>query len=124
MFLRTEEKKREALRLKDLKDTPPDTPATPITPVEAVAVPALPSSSALAIAPKAEDEAPQPASLESSTGGGQDWLVSATNPVSAEIPSESQQDIPQPSIEVRSVCFLFPSMLTVVRKLRPARNRQ
>lgn len=100
VFLRTEEKKREALRLKDLKDTPPDTPVTPATPIDALTAPTLPLESATTNAPEAKDEEPQPASGELSVVGDQDGQVSTTGAIAAELPTEAQQDIPQPSIEV------------------------
>jgi len=126
VFLRTEEKKREALRLKDLKNTPPDTPATPATPVDALATSTLLLEPAPSLAPPAKDEAPQLSSVEPSTTrdqGGE--LVPATEPVTAELPTEAQQDIPQPSIEVQILnLLLFSTMLTLFRKLHLAKNQQ
>ena len=125
VFLRTEEKKREALRLKDLKNTPPDTPATPATPVDTVAASTLPLDSAPALAPDAKDEAPQLPSVEPSAAGDQGGLVSATEPVAAELPTEAQQDIPQPSIEVQTLnLLLISTVLTMFRKLHLVKNQQ
>jgi hypothetical protein len=125
VFLRTEEKKREALRLKDLKNTPPDTPATPATPVDALATSTLLLESAPLLAPVVKDEAPQLPSVEPSTAGDQGEQVPATEPVTAELPTEAQQDIPQPSIEVQTLNLLFSStMLTMFRKLHLTKNRQ
>jgi hypothetical protein len=125
VFLRTEEKKREALRLKDLKNTPPDTPVTPVTPIDALAASTLPLESAPTLAPDAKDEAPQPPSVEPSTAGDLDGQVPATEPIAAELPTEDQQDIPQPSIEVHTDTHpLFLPMLTMFRKLHLAKNQQ
>lgn len=93
VFLRTEEKKREALRLKEAKNTPPDTPRDvepPVTAVipeetptaeEVVPMPELNTESAPVVEPVEETPAP-------------------ANPVDVEQAQEAQQDIPQPSIEV------------------------
>jgi hypothetical protein len=84
VFLRTEEKKREALRSKEVKDSPPPTPldavATPVevpTPVDSVEHKAGPS--------------PGPAPDQAEETPGND----------IETPHNAEQDIPQPSIEVR-----------------------
>jgi hypothetical protein len=98
--LRTEEKKREALRLKDLKNASPVTPATPTTPVE------IPAASALPPAPTTDHEdlhnrqeaAVSGAPVDTSHGE----LASASQAPQEQLPVEIQQDIPQPSIEVRS----------------------
>jgi hypothetical protein len=84
VFLRTEEKKREAQKVRDLKNTPPITPVQEI-PVDAP-VPEV------AIIPEPQE-------------------ASSTEPLDSEVPVvtesaagnqilEEQQDIPQPSIEV------------------------
>jgi hypothetical protein len=125
VFLRTEEKKREALRLKDLKNTPPDTPATPATPVDAIAPATLMLESALAIAPNAKDETAQLPSVEPSAAGDRGGQVPATELVPAELPTEAQQDIPQPSIEVQTFNLpLFSKVLTMFRKLHLAKSQQ
>lgn len=100
MFLRTEEKKREAVRLKEEKNTPPDTPVivetTPIAPVE----PVVPSG--------------EPPITSNESKGAVDGDDVSQGPVAEEKPDETQpdvqpdlqqteqaqQDIPQPSIEV------------------------
>lgn len=110
VFLRTEEKKREALRLKDLKNTPPDTPATPATPVDTLGASTLPLEPASTLAPEAKDEVHQPTSVEPSAAGDQGEQVPATEPVVSELPTEAQQDIPQPSIEVQTLAT--PIVLT------------
>jgi hypothetical protein len=88
VFLRTEEKKREALRLKEEKNTPPDTPVLPEpTPVEQAPV---------------IEETPieQPVSAEVKTEA-----EPSTGPVDETLPNaeqvtQAEQDIPQQSIEV------------------------
>jgi hypothetical protein len=125
VFLRTEEKKREASRLKDVKNTPPDTPATPATPVDALAASTFPFEPASTLVPDAKDEAPLPASVEHSAAGDQGGQVPAIEPVVAELPTEAQQDIPQPSIEVQTFILLsFSTVLTMFRKLHLAKNQQ
>jgi hypothetical protein len=125
VFLRTEEKKREALRLKDSKNTPPDTPATPATPVDGLAASSLLPESVPALAPAAKDETPQLPSGELSAVGDQDGQVPATEPLATEPLTEAQQDIPQPSIEVQTLNFLWLStVLTMFRKLHLAKNQQ
>ena len=94
VFLRTEEKKREALRVKEAKETPP-----PATPQESVLIHTEESTNLpTSIAPEGEeapttdvkDETPAIAvALE-------DVLVSNAD----QPPLEEQKDIPQPSIEV------------------------
>lgn len=94
VFLRTEEKKREALRAKEAKNTPPDTPRDE----ELVA----------------ESDPPpleQPTSTEDSGNVQSDGSAGAetaadtvpeyqANPAEVEAAQEAEQDIPQPSIEV------------------------
>lgn len=117
VFLRTEEKKREALRLKDLKNTPPDTPATPATPVDALSASALLLESAPTRGSNVKDEASQAASVDQSAAADQDGQVAATESVGVQGPTEAQQDIPQPSIEVQTITHLsFSLPLTMFRK--------
>lgn len=99
VFLRTEEKKREALRLKEVKDTPP---ATPSTISQTGAISAAPPEVAPTPAPEVKAESVDPSvSTELSTaiehpedeqhaGGKND----------SEALLSDQQDVPQPSIEV------------------------
>jgi hypothetical protein len=84
VFLRTEEKKREALRLKEEKNSPPDTPV----PIEPTQVEQL----------RVIEEIPinQPISTEGKT---------EVEPADEALPnsekvSRAEQDIPQQSIEV------------------------
>ncbi len=96
VFLRTEEKKREALRLKEGKNTPPDTPlSVQPTPAESV-VPAEERTNAhtndITTVTEINDEKPR--ILEETP---------EVAPASASDPerlTQAQQDIPQPSIEV------------------------
>ena len=88
VFLRTAEKKLEALRLKDEKNTPPDTPVLPEpTPVEQ--------------APIFEDTpTEQPATTEVKTEeDASAEAIDETLQNSAQI-TQAEQDIPQQSIEV------------------------
>lgn len=91
VFLRTEEKKREAVRLKDSKNTPPITPLTPATPVEAP-TPIAQSD----VAGSGNQAVEGPRAVQPTTGEITEQHT-ATKPL-----LEAQQDIPQPSIEVRS----------------------
>jgi hypothetical protein len=82
VFLRTEEKKREAFRSKEVKNSPPptlpDVAATPVeTPTGADAV----ESKALSPGPTAD-------------------LIQETPENDTATPQNAEQDIPQPSIEV------------------------
>jgi len=88
VFLRTEEKKREALRLKEEKNTPPDTPVLPEpTPVEQTpAIEETPIETPILAELKTEAE---PSAEQS------DKTVS-----SVEYVTQAEQDIPQQSIEV------------------------
>jgi hypothetical protein len=123
--LRTEEKKREALRLKDLKNTPPDTPATPVTPIDALSVPTLSHESAPSATLDLKDGAPQAASEELPMSVDQDGQVSSAETGAAAGLTEAQRDIPQPSIEVRTLMHHSLSlMLTMFRKLHLAKNQQ
>jgi hypothetical protein len=88
VFLRTAEKKLEALRLKEEKNTPPDTPVLPEpTPVEQT-----PVTEETHIEPRvtAEVEAEEEASAER--------IVEALHNTEQII--QAEQDIPQQSIEV------------------------
>ncbi|KAG0647642.1 hypothetical protein D0Z07_6880 [Hyphodiscus hymeniophilus] len=92
VFLRTEEKKREALRLKEAKDTPP---ATPIE-SEAIQAAAPPHFS---LKPPATIDAPV-ADVKSEPSPSADPVESGlANPEELARLQEAQQDIPQPSIE-------------------------
>lgn len=89
IFLRTEEKKREALRQKEVKNTPPATPLEPEpTPVEPVAAPEPIVEEIQAPTAQIVDETPQ-------VDG------TLTDQVDGETTDKAQQDIPQASIEVR-----------------------
>ncbi|KAL3419253.1 pre-mRNA-splicing factor 38B [Phlyctema vagabunda] len=90
VFLRTEEKKREALRLKEVKNTPPDTPCeteqnVTVVPEEAP----VPEEAAPVISGTPRD--PTPAIEEVEEG--------PSDPLDANQSQEAQQDIPQQSIE-------------------------
>jgi len=91
VFLRTEEKKREALRLKEAKNTPPATPAPIPTPVDPV--PVTPPKSEIS-EPKAEEQAV----VEEPTPAVEPESVSE-NPAGGES-IDAEQDILQQSIEV------------------------
>lgn len=86
--MRTEEKKREALRLKEEKNTPPDTPILPEpTPVEQTPV-------------IEETPTEQPISTEVPTEGAPSAeQVDEALPTVEQV-TQAEQDIPQPSIEV------------------------
>jgi hypothetical protein len=97
IFLRTEEKKREALRQKDLKATPPATPLeTESTPLE----PANSTEHAVVTetAVEASDDTPIPAEASTDEPAQE---VSSAEPVDGEEADQAEEDIPQPSIEVR-----------------------
>jgi hypothetical protein len=98
VFLRTEEKKREALRLKDLKNSPAATPITPVTPVEP-AIPATSSELVSSSAPEVKDEALEVVTNEQETTSQADDKLGAI--AEENLSPEAQKDIPQPSIEVR-----------------------
>jgi len=88
VFLRTEEKKREAIRLKELKNSPPATPVDNVpTPVEA---------------PTTTEAAPAAAQTEEPLSVVDQAVETPAQPENTEQFLETQQDIPQPSIEVRS----------------------
>ncbi|CAG8958150.1 hypothetical protein HYFRA_00000499 [Hymenoscyphus fraxineus] len=87
IFLRTEEKKREVLRQKEVKDTPPATPLEPEPiPIETVAVTESIVDESKVLEPENTEAEPQ-------VDGP---LV---NPVNEERTDQAQQDIPQASIE-------------------------
>jgi hypothetical protein len=88
VFLRTEEKKREALRIKEEKNTPPNTPALPEpTPIEQTPIiEGTPIEQLVSAEVKTEAEA--------SVGGANETLPDA------EQTTQAEQDIPQQSIEV------------------------
>jgi hypothetical protein len=103
VFLRTEEKKREALRLKEEKNTPPDTPliieATPVAPAEPVAPSEetpIASNDAKDVADGKDDVSQVPVTEE-----GPDATSSVLHS-DIQQTEQAQQDIPQPSIEVSS----------------------
>jgi hypothetical protein len=88
VFLRTEEKKREALRMKEEKNTPPDTPVLPEpTPVEQTQV-------------IEETPTEQPVSTEVKTEGTPSAEQADEALPNVELVTQAEQDIPQPSIEV------------------------
>lgn len=84
VFLRTEEKKREALRSKEAKNSPPPTP------LEAVETPVETPTPVDATEPK-----PEPSSIAAQDNVENPPETATETPHDAE-----QQDIPQPSIEV------------------------
>jgi len=93
VFLRTEEKKREALRVKEAKE------ATPVTPSDVEPTP----TDVLAPADAEPKEPTQetPAEVNTDTPAATEELDEAPpNPADAEQAIQAQQDIPQPSIEV------------------------
>jgi hypothetical protein len=86
--LRTEEKKREALRIKEAKITPPITPSEPIP---ALTTPVIETPVELVLEAQADIRAevtPLPNQVDESL-------------VNPEEIAQAEQDIPQPSIEVR-----------------------
>ena len=93
VFLRTEEKKRESLRLKEAKNTPPVTPIEPTTRIELP----TPAPEAATTEPTSKDQIDEKAE-------GHPYLVPNGQPsVTAEDREQVQQaeqDVPQPSIEV------------------------
>ncbi|KUJ19071.1 uncharacterized protein LY89DRAFT_716682 [Mollisia scopiformis] len=93
VFLRTEEKKREALRLKEEKNTPPDTPITveptPAGPVAPVEEPA-PANDITNIAEEKDEK------VDIVTEPSDPPLPTTLDPEQA---AQAEQDIPQPSIE-------------------------
>lgn len=106
VFLRTEEKKREAARLKEAKKvTPPQTPAHVVTPAEVSDVKteesAIEASTTEPAKEQTEAQTKAPTDLEPST----EQIESQKEPLNGkDIPSEADHDVPQPSIEV---CQLY-----------------
>ena len=95
VFLRTEEKKREALRSKEAKDTtPPDTPIEPEPTPTAVPTPLSPTAPATNKVTQGDIKCEPPPSVDVAE-------VAPVKPEGVELLQEAQQDIPQPSIEVR-----------------------
>ncbi len=97
VFLRTEEKKREALRLKEEKNSPPVIePPTPVETPASVSVsveePAAPASNDSEATEEFKAEVPPVAQLDDAT--------QKPDAADLEQPAEDQQDVPQPSIEV------------------------
>jgi hypothetical protein len=98
VFLRTEEKKREDRRLKDIKNSPVVAEVTPMTPVELVATPTIPLEPAPASASDVQD---QGAAIEASVPEPQQEAGLQNNATEDDFSIEAQKDIPQPSIEAR-----------------------
>lgn len=88
VFLRTEEKKREAARLKEAKASPPATPFVVETPA-----PVEPTTAEIS-----KDAPPAEVKAEEATSAEQ---IEQTSAKPADEDSAAQQDIPQQSIEVR-----------------------
>ena len=101
VFLRTEEKKREDRRLKDIKNSPVVNQETPTEPVEPARIPTIPLELAPAPPSELKDEEP---TIELPVPNKQHKIVSENNVAGGEILLEDEKDIPQPSIEVRQ-CF-------------------
>jgi hypothetical protein len=99
VFLRTEEKKREDRRLKDIKNSPIVTQVPPTAPVEPVKTPTIPLEPTPAPASEVKDEEP---TIKLSVANKQHKAVSQNNVAGEELLLEDQKDIPQPSIEVRT----------------------
>jgi hypothetical protein len=91
VFLRTEEKKREAVRLKEAKDTPPATPVEQSEPTLA--------TGRTPLSPVVNDVAAREVKFEPSSAADITEEAPA-NPEEATLLQDAQQDIPQPSIEV------------------------
>lgn len=100
VFLRTEEKKREALRVKDQKDTPPATPLEVETPV--IPTPALEENSAPEL--KAETSVEPTAEVPNVEAPIEHAGVDAN--AGENLPTEAEKDIPHQSIEVRRIANL------------------
>jgi hypothetical protein len=97
VFLRTEEKKREALRLKELKNTPPVTPPVFVEiPAPSVAIP----ESTPTLSQGVTAETPKITTVHSSTAVEQSGEELASGGAELEESIDAQQDVPQPSIEV------------------------
>jgi len=110
VFLRTAEKKLEALRLKDEKNTPPDTPVLPEpTPVEQT-----PNVEETQTEPPATTEVK--AEEEPSAEAVDETLHNAVQITQAE------QDIPQQSIEVSPVSPEASLQLTSIQEIAPGQE--
>jgi hypothetical protein len=96
IFLRTEEKKREALRQKEIKDTPPATPleveATPLEPAAPIE-----STTVAEVTTEASNDTPIPAQSSENERAHDEPAVPIGN---GEQLDQAEEDIPQPSIEV------------------------
>lgn len=100
VFLRTEEKKREASRAKELKDTPPITPIEAPTPV--VEIPA--ETPASTVEEPVETPAEEP--VEETTAAIEEKAEPLNGDEQNDPASlEEQQDIPQQSVEVNITIF-------------------
>jgi hypothetical protein len=93
VFLRTEEKKREALRLKETKNS------APATPLEVTATPVEASTPAEATEPNVAGAA-ETKSEPSSAPTGDQVEEPPANVGATEQAQQAEADIPQPSIEV------------------------
>lgn len=101
VFLRTEEKKREAVRVKEEKKSP-----AAVTPAPLVEIP-TPVAEAVA-QPSKEAEAAEEIATEETPAGPLE--PEATRPEGSEALTETQQDVPQPSIEVSFVGVAMSSL--------------
>jgi hypothetical protein len=120
VFLRTEEKKREDRRLKDIKNSPVATPATPVTPVEPAATQAIAVEPAVAPASGAKDEGPVAEVSESNEKYESD---SASKDAGEELSLEAQKDIPQPSIEVIIHFHFVEAVLILSQDIAPGHEQ-
>lgn len=126
VFLRTAEKKREALRVKDApKETPPATPSTPTIP-PAVNATEPNNASAAGVTGESKDEVAPPLEEPAAENVGSIENVAeapAENQTQEPISNEDQQDIPHQSIEVGNT---FPQLCLFAkpkkRKLLLAKN--
>jgi hypothetical protein len=100
VFLRTEEKKREAVRLKEEKNTPPDTPIQPEPTPASVSTPADYTSAEVS---KAQPGGPP---VETEVPVIEHLIEVPPTLADVEPTAQAQQDIPQPSIEVSRVRHL------------------
>jgi hypothetical protein len=99
VFLRTEEKKREASRVKELKVSPP---VTPVTPVESISTPTIPQALPYTTSFHPKDESSGAPTIEPSTTTEQIEQIPTIDAVRKDFSIVAQQDIPQKSIEVMS----------------------
>lgn len=97
VFLRTEEKKREALRSKTAKETPPATPIVAEAPAEDALVAEENTGN-----PGLENDMPAVAASETVVGGPIDGEAAPEERSTADEhgPTEAEKDVPQQSIEV------------------------